>query len=135
MSYVLKHRQDIFFLFLAYKTLRAIVRLFFSNFFQSYFSDGKFIPTQLYIFRKGLICVVLHDLTWLLWHIENIYLFSWQDLLLLFCFLSSQENLYMIQHDLDLFYDMYNKINGQNQRQTKYLSWILNYFDIFFGVI
>ena len=28
LSYVLRHRQDIFFSFLAYQTLRAIVRLF-----------------------------------------------------------------------------------------------------------
>ena len=56
LSYVLKH--DIFFLlqagyifsFLAYKTLKAIVKLFFSDFFQSSFSDGKFIRSQLYLF-------------------------------------------------------------------------------------
>ena len=33
LSYVLKHKQDIFFSFLAYKTLRAIVSLFFLMFF------------------------------------------------------------------------------------------------------
>ena len=63
-----------------YKTLRAIVILFFSNFFQSFFSDGKLISSELYLFIKGLIFVVLsgfflflHDLTRLLQHIESIY--------------------------------------------------------------
>ena len=46
LSYVLKHKQDIFFLFLAYKALKAIVTLFFPIFFQSSFSDEKFIPSQ-----------------------------------------------------------------------------------------
>ena len=44
--------------FLVYKTLRAVVTLFFSNFFQLSFSDGKFIPSQLYLFIKGLIFVI-----------------------------------------------------------------------------
>ena len=48
-----------FFSFLAYKTLRGIVWLIFSNFFQSPFSDGKFIPFQLYLFIKGLVFVIL----------------------------------------------------------------------------
>ena len=47
------------FSFLTYKTLRTIVTLFFSNFFQSSFSDGKSIPSQLYLFIKGLIFVIL----------------------------------------------------------------------------
>ena len=44
---------------LGYKTLRAIVRSIFSNFIQSSFSDGYFIPFQLYLFIKGLIFVSL----------------------------------------------------------------------------
>ena len=38
----------------------------------------------------------------------------------------------MIHHNLDLFYDIYNTINENNQRQTHYLSLIPNYFDIYF---
>ena len=53
-------------------------------------------------------------------------------LLLLFCFLSNQENLYMIHHDSDLFYDVYNTKNEHNKRQTHYLLSFLNYFDIYF---
>ena len=58
-TYVLKHKQDIFFSFLAYETLRAIVTIFFSNFLQSFFSDGKYILSHLYLFIKGLVFVIL----------------------------------------------------------------------------
>ena len=81
LSYVLKHNQDIFLFFLAYKTLKAIATLFFSNFFESLFSDVKFLPSsQLYLFIKGLIFVIFsgfflffHDLTRLLQHTGSIY--------------------------------------------------------------
>ena len=43
----------------SFKTLRAIVVLFSSNFFQTYFSDRKFISSQLYLFINGLIFVIL----------------------------------------------------------------------------
>ena len=49
------------FCFLTYKTLKAIVTLFFSIFFQSFFSDGICIPFQLYLFIKGLIFVILSE--------------------------------------------------------------------------
>ena len=63
------------FSFSAYKTLRVFVTLFFSIFFQSPFSDGKCIPSQLYLFVKVFIFVILsgffhifhHDLKWLYW--------------------------------------------------------------------
>ena len=42
LSYVSKHKLDIFFSFIAYKILRAMFT-FFLNFFQSSISDGKFI--------------------------------------------------------------------------------------------
>ena len=51
-----------------------------------------------------------------------------------FLLFSSQENLYVIHHDSDLFYDIFNIINEHNRRQTRCLSSILNYFDIFFQV-
>ena len=113
----------VYFSFLAYKTLWAIVTLFFSNFFQSSFCDGKFIPSQLYSFVKGLILLFfadlflfLRNLTQLLQRIgSTYYLFYWQDLLLLFNFLSNQENWYMIHHDSDLFCDIYNTTAEHNR--------------------
>ena len=44
--------------FLMYRILRAIVLLFFPNFFQSVFIDGKFIPSKLYLSTKGLIFAI-----------------------------------------------------------------------------
>ena len=74
-----------------------------------------------------------HDLRQLLQRIESIYYLTYgQGLLLHFSFLSNQENRYMIHHNLDLFYDIYNTIIEHNQRQTHYLTSISNYFDIFF---
>ena len=49
-----------------------------------------------------------------------IIFFYWWELLLLFLFLCSQDNLYMIHHDSNLFYDIYNTINKHNPRQTDY---------------
>ena len=40
----------------------------------------------------------------------------------------------MIHHDLDSFYDIYNAVTEHNQRQTHYLSSIVNFFDIYFWV-
>ena len=47
------------FSFLACETLRTIVTLFFSNFWQSSFSEGEFIIYQLYLFINDLIFVIL----------------------------------------------------------------------------
>ena len=47
--------SQIYFSFLAYKSLSGSVTLFFSNFYQS--SDWKCIPSHLYFFIKGLIFV------------------------------------------------------------------------------
>ena len=50
LSYVLKHKQDTFFL----------VVLFFSDFFQSSPFNGKFICSQLFIYKKFNFCYSLH---------------------------------------------------------------------------
>ena len=72
--------------FLAHKKLGAIVTLFFPDFLQSSFCDGKFIPFQLYLFIKGLLFVILrrsfwflHNLTQLLQRIESIFDFFFID--------------------------------------------------------
>ena len=116
----------IYFSALVYKTLSAIATLYSSMFFLTRFSDGLFIPFWLCLFIKDLIFIFLcisflifHALTQLLQCIENIgYPFFWWNLLLLFSFLSNQENLYMIPYDSDLFHYIYNTINKQNRRQT-----------------
>ena len=56
---VLKHKKQEIFFFFSMQTLRAIVTLFFLNFFQSSFFDREFIPSQSYSFIKSLIFVIL----------------------------------------------------------------------------
>ena len=134
MSYILKNKQDMFSLFLACKTLGAIVTLFFSVCFQSSFSFGEFIPSQLYLFVKSLIFVILCR-SFLISSLFNdcysvlkaFLIIYWWNLLFLFCVLFSQGNLYVIHLDSGLFYDIYNNtINEYNQRQTCYLLSIPN---------
>ena len=103
-----------------------------------FYSDGKFIPSHLYLFIKVLIFVILSGFSpFSSWFNATVraywkHLFYWWDLLLLFCFCSNQENLYMIHHDWNLLYEIYNAITEYNWIQTHYLSSIPNYFDIFF---
>ena len=60
--------------------------------------------------------------------------FYWWSLLLLFCFLSNLENLYMISNALDLFLDICDTTNEHKRKQTHYLSLVLNYFHAYFLV-
>ena len=129
--------------FLVYKTLREIVSLFFSNVFQSSFSDGKFIPSHIYSFIKGSIFVILSACFLIsLWFNATVTAY-WKHLSFLligfiiyclFVFFWNQENLIMIHHNSNLFYVIYNTINEHNQGQTHYLLLILSYFDIYFWV-
>ena len=114
--------------------------IFFQNFSNHLFLiDSLFLPSYIFL-MKVLIFLILsacfpyfHSLIRLLQRIEKTFvIFYWWDLLLLFCFLSNQENVYMIHHTLDLFYDNYNTITQHNQRQNHYLSSTVNYFDISF---
>ena len=108
------------FSFSAYKTLRGIVTLFFWFFFQSCFSGGKFIPLQLCLFIKSVTFTNL---------CESFFISSWFYVIVTECskhllsFLlmefvvaleSGEENLYMIHHDSQLFYDTYNTIPEHN---------------------
>ena len=51
-------------------------------------------------------------------HIESICHHYFLNLLLSFYFLTMQENLYMIHLYLNLFYEVYNAINQQYQKQV-----------------
>ena len=105
--------------------MKSNVTLFFSSFFQSSFPDGKLTPSHLYLFIKDLIVVIfpgffLHELTEsnrLLKAFIMLFILLW-NLLLLFGFLSNQENLYMIPHDSDLFYGIYSTLNEHNSLTT-----------------
>ena len=76
------------------------MQLFFSSFFQSSFSEKKFIPSHLRFFIKSLIVFIFWKYflisSWFnatvtaYW--KHLLLFYWLDLLLDFCLLSNKEN-------------------------------------------
>ena len=121
LSCVLKWSQDMNSCFSTYNTLRTIAGLFFQLFpviiswCINYSFPAIFIYKSLnFLFSWWFFSQFLHGLIQLLhcdeiiYHDENIFHHHWQELLLLFCFLSSRENLYMIQHNSVLFCDIYN---------------------------
>ena len=121
--------------------LSLFIKGVFLKFFPTIFFWQKMYSFPvIFIYKRRNVCyslwmffLLLHDLTRMLQHIENIYyLFYWCNFLLLFCFLSNQENVYMIHHDSHLFCDICNTINEYNWIQTHYLSSIPTYFDIYF---
>ena len=134
------NKNKIFFFIFRVQNIKSNCYIIFLKCFQIIIFWWKIYSFQLYLFIKGLIFVILcrsffffHNLTRLLQRIESsFYLFSWWDLFLLSCFLSSWENRYNIHHDWDLFYDIYNTLTTHSQRQNHCLSLILNYFDIYF---
>ena len=58
INYVLKHKQNIFFLF-SIQNIKSNCYVIFLKFFQLSFSDGKFIPSQSHLFVKDIIFVIL----------------------------------------------------------------------------
>ena len=97
MSYVLRNKQNIFFSFLACKTLRVIVRLFFSIFSSStIFWWLMYLLPFIFIYKKDVF-LFLNYLMWLLVFSKHSYsLLLMGFIVVFFCFLSDQENLYMI---------------------------------------
>ena len=84
--------------------------------------ENLFIPS--YVYLKGLIFVILSERFPISSGFNATVIAYWKHLLyfllmeftVAFCFLSNQKNLYMIHHDSDLFYDIYNTINEHNRR-------------------
>ena len=75
----------------------------------------------------------LHDLMRLLQPNESIYyLFYWYNLLLLFCFLSNQDNLYMIHCNSGLLYDIYNTIMNTAKDKLTTFHWFFQVILIYF---
>ena len=108
--------------------IRAIDVLFNSNFFQSFWYDGKLISFQLYWSIKGLIFDILSGCLWFnaadkaYWkHLSSLLL----GFIVTFWFLATQENLYMIHLYLNLSHEDYNAINQHYQKQIHFLSFFL----------
>ena len=94
-------------------TLRAFFGLFFSNGFQSSFPVEQFILFQFYLLKKRLIFDILCKFFLLSWNNATIaeYWIYLTSSLIGFIFLSNQENLNMIHHAPDLFYDICSTTN------------------------
>ena len=115
----------IYFFFLSTQNIESNCSIIFLNFFQSCFSDGKCIPSQLCLFIKGLISVILSECfpisSWFnatvtaYW--KHFLSFLLIGLLLLFPFLvQSRESLYDPPRFRFSFYDICNTINEHNRR-------------------
>ena len=119
------------------KILRAIVLLLWSNFFQSFECDGKYIPLQLCLWIKGSIFDILWGLFSMFWWFNAIVKAYWKQLsslsflfIVALYFSTIQENLYMIHSFSNLRFEGGNTINQYYQKQTCYLSMVLlNFFD------
>ena len=113
LSYRFKHEQDIFLIFNT-QNFKKNCNIIFLKFLQSPFSNGRFIPSTLYLFINVSFLLFFADLfrfnldlLRLLLHIVSIcYFLCGKFLVALSGFLSCQENLYMIRHNLDLLYDI-----------------------------
>ena len=79
-----------FFSFLVYKTLRAAVRLFFSNFFQSFFFWWKMYSKRFNFLWIFFISSWFNATVMAYW--KHLLYFFWWDLLFLFCFCPIRKN-------------------------------------------
>ena len=125
--------------FLAYKTLIAIVTSFISIFSKSSFSDGIFIPSQLYYFVKGLIFVtVCASFIISSWFNSTVTVY-WKHLLsfllmgftVAFLFFYPIRRIYIWSKTIRTYLLRFI-ITDHNQRQTHYFSLIPSYFDVYF---
>ena len=121
-----------FFSFLSYKTLREIVTLFFSNFFQSSFSDGQFITFQLFIYKRLNFCYSFNIFSYFTKYRKHLLSFLLIGFIVAFLiFIQSRKSIFDSPR-LKFVYSIYNAITEHNRRQKHYLSWNLNYFNIYF---
>ena len=142
LSYVLKHKQDIFFSFFSIQIIKSNCYIVFPNFFQSSFSDEKFIPSQLYLFIKSLIFVILCGSFFISSGFNPTVTMYWKNLLsfllkrfivAFFIFIQLGES--MLEPPwFGFILRIYNTIIEHIQRQIQYLSSIPNYFHIYFYV-
>ena len=93
----------IYFSFLAYKRLRAIVELFSSIFFELSFSIGKSISCELLTVNSVIFVIFCGSFLTSTWfnvtattYWKHLLYFLLIGFIVAFCFLSSQKNLYMI---------------------------------------
>ena len=88
----------------------------FSNLLHFFISNEMFIPSQLYRFIKDLIFYTLCKIYWQRQSVLKTSIVIKLRYIVAFLFLSNQDNLYMIQRDSDLFYDIFYTINQSKTR-------------------
>ena len=133
----------IYIFFFSYKILIAIVTLFFSNYFQSSFSDGKFITFHLDLFiidlylsinfcysfsMSSCFCMTCNILnTFIIFFVDGIYccFFVFYPLRRIYILFSTVRIYFMTS--------MIQQINTI-KKKTHYLLLISNYFDIYFWI-
>ena len=146
----MKDKQDIFFFFIiqninnnCYIIFLKFYPIFFSwweNYsFQFIFINKRFsfcysfrFFSYFFMIQLNCYCVLK---AFIIFFIDRIY--CW-----LFVFLFNQENQYIIQHNLNLFYNIYNAIAEHNRRKSHYLlnfslhfKWIKKFFYNFMCII
>ena len=137
LNYVLKYKQDIFFRF-NIQNINIDCYIIFLKFFRSSFSARKCIPSQLYLFIKCLIFIILCG---------PFLVFSWFNATVTAygkCFISFVDKIhccFLVLSPIRTIYiwstttEIFNTITEHNKRQNHYLSLIPNYFDIYFNSI
>ena len=123
MSYVLKHKHYIYIFFFSIRNIESNYYIIFLNFTPIIFFWWKIYSFPLiFICKRFNFCYSFRIFSWFsswlnatvtaYWK-HLLFFYGW-DLLLLFCFLSNQENLYMIHYKCDLFYGYHDTINEPN---------------------
>ena len=131
LSYVLKHKHYIYIFFFSIQNIKSKYYIIFLNFTEIIFFWWKIYSFALILICKRFnFCYSFRTFSWFSSWLKAtvtaywkhlLFFYRW-DLLLLFCFLFNQKDLYVIHYEYDLFYGYHDTINESNLRQTHYLS-------------
>ena len=129
----------IYFFLFSIQNIKSNCSIILLKLFRIIFFCWKFIPSQIWLFIKDLIFVILLEYfstsSWFNATVKAYWkylFFLLARFIVVFLLFSNQKNLFMIHHNQDLFYDIYNKLNEHNRIETTYLPLILaNCFNIY----
>lgn len=130
--FVFKVKMRLFYLFFIIFSKQNIMSYWFIIIFKLFLIfdiHGKLISLQLYLSKKDIKFDIFSGwlliFSWfrgLLLRTENICHHSFADF---FWFLSSQENVCIMCHEMDLFYDICNMFYQYYQKRNRYSSFML----------
>ena len=122
MSYVLRNKQNIFFSFLACKTLRVIVRLFFSIFSSStIFWWLMYLLPFIFIYKKGVF-LFLNYLMWLLVFSKHSYSLLLMGFIVVFFVFYLIRRIYIWSISLKLILCIYDKWTQSNVKSLQLID-------------